>query len=271
MIRAADYLSQICALEAEGLPIPQQAARLGIKHTTYVGVRQRLVRAGLIAARGRKRGPEWTDAEKDKLICLVEAGYGYDTIARRLKRTRTAVILKAKRLGVRVTTTPATLAARDVAALLGKGCSKSVSGWITHGWLKARNAGTPQKPLWRIDWEALTDFLANPAYWSTWEPARITDACLREWAQELRANEPRLLTQQEVARRYHVTTEAVAQWLDKGWMPFVRAGRQNRLIPETALAGWVIPSERPGELPPPHWPKEGWQELTPGLRRWRAI
>jgi hypothetical protein len=78
-----------------------------------------------------------------------------------------AVVLKAKRLGVRITTTNATLSARDAAGLLGKGCSKSVAAWIRHGWLKARNAGRAGRPLWRVQWEDLTAFLENPAYWST--------------------------------------------------------------------------------------------------------
>lgn len=188
---------------------------------------------------------EWPAEQTDLLHKMLDAGYGYDAIARRLGRTRVAVEIKCKRAGVRVTTSPATLSARDVAALLGKGCSKSVTRWIQQGWLRARNAGGPgHTALWRVQWDDLTAFMERREYWSTWEPARITDACLREWAQELRQHEPRYLTMGQVAARFCVSYKAVAQWINKGWLPAIRAGKQNRLVLESDLDGWVVPADR---------------------------
>jgi hypothetical protein len=66
-----------------------------------------------------------------------------------MKRTEVSIKLMAKRLGVRITTTNARLSARDVADQLGMPCSKTVSRWIRWGWLKANDAGTPPRMLWR--------------------------------------------------------------------------------------------------------------------------
>ena len=38
--------------------------------------------------------PNWSPKERDRLIQLIEGGHSYDVIARRLKRSRTAVIVK---------------------------------------------------------------------------------------------------------------------------------------------------------------------------------
>lgn len=191
-----------------------------------------------------KDGKAWTAIDVDRLIQLVDAGHGYDTLARRLRRTRTAVLIKCKRLGVRVTTTPATLAARDVAALLGNACSKSVTRWIALGWLPARNAGGPGcKALWRIQWDDLLAFMERRDYWPTWEQDRIRDAALREWAQELRAAAGgRWISIGEVAERYCVDCRAVNTWIRKGWLPAARYG--NWWIWSADLEGWLPPCER---------------------------
>jgi hypothetical protein len=149
-------------------------------------------------------------------------------------------------------------------------CPKIVSRWIKRGWLKARNGGSLAKPLYRIQWEDLTTFLECPDYWIAWQPERITDLALREWAQELRVGQPRLLSQREVARRYHVSVDAVGQWIDKGWLKAERYG--NRRVPESALEGFVPPcmrDRRTAPVAPGRWPRCGWQRLAadPRFRR----
>jgi excisionase family DNA binding protein len=168
-----------------------------------------------------------------------------------MKRTEVSIKLKCKRSGVRVTTTNATMSARDVAEQLGIPCSKTVSLWIRRGWLKARDAGTPPRVLWRITWEDLTAFLENPAHWIAWRPERIPDLALREWAQELRASEERLLTHTEIAKRVGVGRDTVGNWLYEGELPYVRYG--NRFVPESALEGFVPPCERKA-FRDPDWP-----------------
>lgn len=225
-----------------GIGPAEQPRRLGLPASRIARTRRKLLRSGQASHTPRQPWRYWTARETDQLINLVEQGYGYAAIAKRLRRTETAVVQRAKRIGVQITTTNATLSALDVAAHLGIPCSKVVSGWIRRGWLKARGAGTPPRVLWRITWEDLTAFLENEAYWIAWRPDRIPDLALREWAQELRAKEERLLSQSDVARRYHVTVKAVGQWIDKGWLPAVRYG--NRRVPASALDGFVPPCMR---------------------------
>jgi excisionase family DNA binding protein len=240
------------------------AQELGLLPSNIEGTRRKLIRAGLAPSRPRPPFRRWDSKETDQLINLVEQGFPYAQIARKLKRTETSIRLRCKRIGVLVTTTNATMSARDVATQLGVACSKTVSGWIRRGWLRARDAGH-KRPLWRITWDDLTAFLENPDHWLAWEPDRIPDLALREWTQELRANEPRYLSHSEIAGRLGVGRDTVGQWIDKGWLPAVRYG--NRYVPEAAIDGFVVPIDRNAPMNQ-DWPKDGWHPIgrAPGAR-----
>lgn len=237
-------IEQLIAWDAERLPLADQARRLGIS-TAVLSIRRRqLMRRGLIQPWQNGKGRAWSATDIDLLINLVETGHGYDAIARRLKRTRVAVVLKCRRIGIRVTTTPATLAARDVAQLLGIGCAKTIVQWIGHGWLKARNAGGKgSKALWRIQWDDLIAFLECSDHWMAWWPERMTNDGLREWARELRAGGPHWLTPGQVAERFGVCRAVPETWLKKGLLPAVRYG--NWWFRESDLVGFVVPIDRP--------------------------
>lgn len=244
----------------EGITPAEQAKRLGLPVSRICATRRRVLRGGQAPKTPRQPWQTWTARDVDRLISLVEQGCSYSQIARRMKRTEVSIKLKCKRLGIRITTTNATMSARDVAEQLGIPCSKTVSRWIRRGWLKAKDAGTPPRVLWRISWDDLTRFLENPAYWVAWHPERIPDLALREWAQELRAGEERLLTHTEVAKRVGVGRDTVGDWLYKGELPYVRNGNSNRLVPESALADFVPPCERKYKIfRDPDWPTDGWQ------------
>jgi hypothetical protein len=238
-----DLAPQLAAWDDAGVTVPEQAELLGLRRTQLAGIRARLIKAGLLAARST-RGREWPKADEDNLIDLVEQGHGYDELARRFKRSRVAIILKCRRLGIRVTTTLATLSARDVARVLGKKCGKSVTSWIELGWLPARNAGGEgHHALWRIQWDDLTAFMERREHWMAWDPARIDDPAFREWAQELRAAAGGTwLSIGEVARRYCVDERAVNAWIRKGWLPATRYG--NWWFWSADIEGWVAPCER---------------------------
>lgn len=253
-----DQQYRIEAWTLEGIGPAEQARRLGLPVSRIECTRRKLLRGGQAPKKPRQPWRYWTTKETDQLIDLVEQGYSYAQIAKRLKRTETSVKLRAKRIGVRVTTTNATMSCRDVASHLGIPCSKAVSGWIRRGWLKARDAGKAPRILWRITWDDLTAFLENPAHWVAWRGDRIPDLALREWALELRAGEERLLSQSDVARRYHVTIEAVGQWIYKGWLPSVRYG--NRRVPASALDGWIAPIDRKAPMGQ-HWPADGFEPV----------
>lgn len=191
------------------------------------------------------RRRDWTHEDVDRLVSLLDAGFDYDYCARQLRRTRTAIVVKTKRVRCKMTKRPTVLTARQIADAMGVPCSKIVTRWIAQGWLNARAANSHGRVIWRIVWDDLMAFLERPEAWISWSPARIIDETLRERAYELRQNEDRLLSQGDVAARYCVHVHTVSQWLDKGWLPFRRYGaRGNRMIPESTLVGWVPPCMR---------------------------
>ena len=124
--------------------------------------------------------------EVARLEVMVDEGRGYDWIARKLGRSREAVMLKAARIGHRVMTTAATLSARDVALLLGLGCSKTVVRWVREYGLPGRNAGRKDRPLWRIAPSDLVAWLERPEHWMKYDPRLIAAPELRDRLQRLR-------------------------------------------------------------------------------------
>lgn len=249
-----DQRDQIAELARQGLGPSVIARQLNLRTSQIEGTRRRLRRAGQITLSARPTWKRWKPKDDTQLIDLIEHGTPYATIAKRMKRTETSIRLRSKRIGVRITTTNATMSATKVAAQLGLSCSKTVSQWIRLGWLKAADAGA-KRPLWRVTWDDLTAFMETPAYWIAWQPARIPDLALREWAQELRAHEEPLLSQTEIANQFHVGRDTVGQWITKGWLPSVRYG--NRRIPASALDDWVVPIDRDAPMNQ-DWPSDGW-------------
>lgn len=234
--------------DQQHIPLAEQAKQLGIRYGALAQRRRRLMRVGRIRPWQPGGGRDWTTKEIDTLIRLIETGHGYTTLARRLKRTRMAVQVKCKRLGIRPLTTKNTLSARDIADLLGLSCSKTVGRWITRlKWLPATNAGEPQRPLWRVQWDDFLAFLERSDYWMAWGPEKITDPCLREWALEMRANGPVWIRAGEVAKRVGVGRTVPQSWIEKGILTGVKYG--NWWFKEEDLEGFVIPIERPRIVP----------------------
>lgn len=193
--------------------------------------------------KGKRR--DWTHEEIDRLVTMLDAGHDYSHCARQMRRSEVAIRVKVKRIRKAMTKRPTVLTARQVADLMGVPCSKTVVRWIKQGWLKARSAISNARTIWRITWDDLMAFLERPEGWISWHLERVVDEALREHALAVRQGEDFLLSQADVARRYHVGVETVGQWLDKGWLPAMRYGtRGNRMIPESALSGWVPPCER---------------------------
>ncbi len=185
---------------------------------------------------------KWTAKEIDVYQTMAEQGYGYEAIARRLKRTPTAVRIKAKRLRYHVLTCRGTLSARDVAQLLGLGCAKIVTRWIEGYGLNARNAGATDRPLWRVSWDDLYAWLDNSDHWMAFDPARCADRALREHLIAIRLHHPRWLPIGAVAQRFGVSVHTVNVWIRRQGLAAVRYG--NWWIREDVVAVWKPPYER---------------------------
>lgn len=247
-------------LVAAGLTPAPIAKRLGLKPTQIAATYRAAIREGLAPKRSRQPWQPWTAKDIDQLYNLIDKGLSYAAIAKKLKRTETSVKLKAKRLNYRLLSSGAALTARDVATLLGKKCSKSVAYWIRHCGLKATNAGRPKRSIWRVQWEDLTDWIAQPEHWMAYDPNKIADSALREWALEIRVGGPRWISQETVAKRYHVGVDTVRQWIDKGWIVAARYG--NHWVDERSLGGWAPPCAMSrAEWDDRHWPRDRWQLL----------
>lgn len=83
----------------------------------------------------------WTPAE----VHYLEENLGIHTpryVAKKLKRTPTAVVLKAKRLGASRGLPFGYYTATGLSECFGVKCSKTVTSWIQEGLLKAKRRGT---------------------------------------------------------------------------------------------------------------------------------
>lgn len=234
----------ILNMERAGIGPTDQARQLGLPVTRIMATRRRLAEAGMIARRPSHRGPDWTIAEIDQALELVDEGYSLDEIASRVRCKRDAVKVKLTRLKVSHLRRDYLLNARRIAHILGLGCAKTVTRWIALGWLPGQAARPGEGCTWRITWDALKDFLAIPDYWMAWQPERITDLALREWAMELRKDQPRWLSVGQVANRYCVGVHSVNDWIRKGLLTGYRYG--NWWIREDTLQTFVMPSSREG-------------------------
>lgn len=187
---------------------------------------------------------DWTHDQVERLADLLDAGLDYMEIAQALRRTPTAIKIKAKRIKRSMRRTPVVLNARQAGQLLGVACSKRIVDWIGRGWLIGRartTSGTP-RTIWAVQYDDLVAFLRDSRYWMTYDPALITDPDLRAELVALRANAPGWLTVGAVARRYIVDIATVKQWIAKGFLPATRYG--NHWVWSADLDGWVIPSMR---------------------------
>lgn len=224
----------IAALRAEGLTWAEVGRRMGRTRPSVVG------RADALGIRV-PRPPRWTARDLDRLDVMLEQGWADELIARKLKRTVTAINLQRKRRGM-ASRSARLMSARRVAAMLGVGCAKRVVTWITRGYLAGKQ-GPMRGPhrQWQVTEEAVWAFIEAPDHWHRWDPERIPDRDLREWAIEVRAG-VRFLTTGQVAWRLYVTDRAVNDWIRAGLLRAVRCG--NWLVREADVEGFTPPGQR---------------------------
>lgn len=105
----------------------------------------------------------WTPAEDAHLERRLEQGRTLEVIARELRRSLTAVEVRAKRLGISRRSCRHGLSATAAAMAMGVDVHK-VTRWIAAGWLDASRMGTARVPQqggdeWVIPEQALRKFL----------------------------------------------------------------------------------------------------------------
>ncbi len=177
-----------------------------------------------------RTAPLWTPQETQQLREMVDAHRSYADMAAALGRTETAIRVRCKRLGMPLTKA-AGMTIRQTAALLGVPCSKTVAWWCNKRWLRSHDIGIEvySGRVRVVEMDELLAFMENPRHWHLWEPERIPDAGLREWASEMRAG-VRFLTLGEVAERLCCTVGWVNVLITQGRIKAVRRG--NWLVRE---------------------------------------
>lgn len=225
-------LAEMCAAH---WPVASRASRLG---RTPAACRYRAHVRGLV----HPKSPRWSAAEENRLVDLLERHRTYRDIAKALGRTEVAVRLRCKRLGCAFTRTNGHTA-NAVATLMGI-AGRAVSWWIRQGWLKAHRTEMQIRSgrVWMVEEDKLFRFIEDPRHWHVWEPARIRDAALREWATELR-QDVRWLTVREAARRMGVTGDCVNHMIRQGRIAAVRWGNwrireEDAVYREPSRAGY---------------------------------
>lgn len=179
----------------------------------------------------------WTPEELDQLHTMIDRGDSYARIARRLGRTYHAVLMRCKTDGISLKHHPDLRSATQVAALFGVTVNM-LCNWIARGWLPARRDGAGPRHAWRIGTMDILAFLDNDETWIAWVPSQIADPDLQQYARELRSGPPRWLAVKEIAAHFHVTDNAVWQWIRLGLLPaieyqayYVRAEHVATFVP----------------------------------------
>jgi GNAT superfamily N-acetyltransferase len=193
---------------------------------------------GRFATRRKPCRPDrWTAAHERRLRELV-GEHSAAEIAAALSaefpgtpRTATAVLVHAKRLGLRPG--QATYNARQVAYFFGIDGKTVTHSWVARGWLPGtRTAGYASQ--WCFPPAAVEAFIR--AYPAAYDVARMPASRWRSLAEAVLRRDP-LLTIEEASQAYGIKAATLRTHLAQGWLPGAR-----RFEPGGARAGrWLVP------------------------------
>lgn len=186
--------------------------------------------------RSARKPTVWTSPMLFKLATLTEHGRSEEQIANRLNTSPHMVRTMRVRAGI----TPVTRQAFTVASaarLVGVD-GKAIRRWIASDWLGAKRLQLRRGKhrQWMIKEPDLYAFLEDSGHWHRWEPERIADPDLREWAISIRSG-VRFLTASQAAHMACVQPSTVNDWIRERGLPSRRNG--NHLIRESDLRDWM--------------------------------
>lgn len=209
----------------------EQAKALGRDYDCLCFQRQRLIKAGLIEPSARKYGPPYTDADRSRIVELVQAGYSVSRIGRALNRPYGSIVHEIAEMGgikhLRSNPTARVWVPSELGTLFGL-TKHTIDKWVRLGWIASTRNTAPRRGRVRTDRlitdEALLVFLAKRDYWPAWHPADITDPDWQEHARDLRRDGDWVASGM-VARRYEIKPQRVWAWLREGRDEGIRALR----------------------------------------------
>lgn len=239
-----------------GLTYRQIGLQVG-KSKGAVNNRWRLLQQG----GGRHR---WSKAEDGRLIELLERHLSWNEIVAEMGYSRSTCQARAHTLGVSFRTANG-YALQAVARLMGVD-HHVVARWIRLGLLLVhRTTQRTGRGCYQFaDHDDLVAFIETESAWHHWEPERITDLALREWATELRRG-LRFLTTTEAAPLLCMTPLGVQVAIRDGRLRAVRRGEvgDRWLI----RSDWIREPDRKSLKGQPKAPRHTSEDLAL-VRRW---
>lgn len=159
----------------------------------------------------------WTEAEDDELRGRI----GYDppaAIARDLHRTKYAVIVRSKRLGLSRKPRGMRYTARAVGEIFGTDGKMVTHVWIRNGWLTGQRStmGAGRSRRWAIGYDDIEAFIRQHP--DRYERRRITHPWWRRVADEVAAERTPTVGVVQAAHLLNVAEETVRRHCRRGWL-----------------------------------------------------
>lgn len=164
----------------------------------------------------------WTEERLHDIETFLADGYSTMHIAGVYNVTVPALKKACQRYGISIRERRTSHTVAGMARLMST-TAQTIRRWCARGLL--RHEATPRArhtTRW-IPEEAVIEFLQDQRYWALWRPERISEPGLRKWAEELRATDE-LMSTDEIAKHHLCTTSGVIRWLRKGYLTKVTCG-----------------------------------------------
>lgn len=241
----------------------KMAATLGLPYSKVIYQRQSLYRQGRIRLGERKFLPPWSTEGLEYL----REHYGKTpdrTLARRLNRSRNAIVLVARRKLNGQRRKDNFYTAAELARIIGTPCAQKVVDWVGRGWLKGTKSWMCQGPykLWRFSEREITRCLRQRP-WLV-DVRRMEESFFRSVVIEEWKRDPWYGAAQAAPQLGVTTLHVVHRYIHLGWLPAERKpGGPHQgvwIIRKSAIEAFLQNDPRPG-----------YKASTIGASRRRAI
>lgn len=181
----------------------------------------------------------WGPRERWQLMGLLERGYSDADVGAVFGVTEDAIQKARRRYGIPAASDLGWSGAKFAAAL---GICRQTAYRLIRA--RAVRAIRTRWGQFLIPREAVLDFVADPAWWGTWEPENVSDPWLSDYVRRVRPP-GQYLTSEQAAERLCVSTQTVLKWADQGVLPSIQAGHHGSrvLIPAWAVEQFQRPYE----------------------------
>ncbi|KKM64092.1 hypothetical protein LCGC14_1504870 [marine sediment metagenome] len=227
----------------------EMAAALGLRNSEVIYQRQSLCRQGRIRLGERKYMPPWSTED----LGYLREHYGKTPdriLARRLNRSRNAIVIAAKRKLNGLRRKDNFYTAAEVARIIGTPCSKKVADWVRRGWLKGTKSwmGPDTYKMWCFSETGIARCLRRRPWLvdvRRMEESFFRSVVIKQWERDP------WYTAAQTAPLLGVTTlDAVHRYIHFGWLPAERkpgGPRQGRwVIRKSAIEAFLQNDPRPG-------------------------